>query len=233
MFPLDYITPILKPNTPSHYEGESWTALELTAKSAAKVNELIDAYNKFVSNINTSITDFKNGQIKTDELFRMEMSQKFQDFIDVIEIAYDGQNLRIEESVEYLQANFKSYVEEQVRILYEDGDLEENILNAVNNLADKFEATINDITSYKNTINLEMSDFKDEVNNTTSTFIEEANNQITNLSETASSAVSTCDEATRRALNAVDALNIAFSDINGGSPTDVEMDEDYNGGLIE
>ena len=227
------ITPILKPYIPSQYEGESFTALELTAKSAAKINEIVEAYNKFVEGVDATIVEFTSGVNKTDELFRMEMAQKFQDFIEVIEIAYDAQNLKISESVEYLRANFKEYVEEQVHNLYESGELEENLLDAVGELSTKFDGAINDIASYKNTMNAEMAAFKSEINNTTNDFIDTVDGQIETMATNAAVAVNNCNDAAAAAMTAVDALNIAFADINGGAPTDTDMADDYNGGLVE
>lgn len=233
MYNIHPITPILKPYVPSQYEGESFTALELTAKSAAKINEIVEAFNKYVEKVDATIEDFKSGVNGDEELFRMEMAQKFQDFIDVIEIAYDAQNLKISESVEYLRANFKEYVEEQVRTLYESGELEENLLDAVGELSSKFDGAINDIASYKNTMNAEMETFKGEINKTTTDFISTVDDQLETMATNAAVAVNNCNDAVAATMTAVDALNIAFADINGGTPTDADMEDDFNGGLVE
>ena len=83
-------------NRPSFYDSDSVTVLELSAEMRAKMNELIDDYNKFAEGVNVKIEEFITKQDADWETYKTAMRQEFQDFIDVINIKYDAQEARID-----------------------------------------------------------------------------------------------------------------------------------------
>lgn len=229
---VDPIPAILKPHRPSQFEGESFTALEYTAKNAAKVNELVEAYNKFIDEAEKLITDFTTGATRNEEVFRMEMAQKFQDFIDIVELKYDAQNLRITETVEYLRSTFATIVETELTEMFDAGEMDEAILNAVGDINNRFTVAVAEMAAYRDAIDEDIGAFKDEVNKTTSDFIAETESTLATISESSAAAIDDCNLATSEALNAVAALNLAIVDMDGKTPTDTDNPLEFDGGEI-
>lgn len=90
---------------PAFYETESATAIEQTAKLYGKVNEMINAYNEFVGNVETLIEEFETSVTTDMETFKVGIRQEFQDFIDVVNLAIGNQNTEISEAINYMETN--------------------------------------------------------------------------------------------------------------------------------
>lgn len=91
--------------SPAFYETESATAIEQTAKLYGKVNEMINAYNEFVGNVETLIEEFETSVTTDMETFKVGIRQEFQDFIDVVNLAIGNQNTEISEAIDYMETN--------------------------------------------------------------------------------------------------------------------------------
>ena len=76
----------LPTSSPSFYDTDSATAIEMVAKLYGKTNELVSDYNEFVDNVNTIITEFNESQSEDYETFKIAIRQEFQNFINVIDL---------------------------------------------------------------------------------------------------------------------------------------------------
>lgn len=82
----------LRPNRPSFYDTDSGTILELASTLHKTMNSLIEDYNKFVDNVNNTITEFTTESEQDRETFEIAIRQEFQDFIDVVDLKITGLN---------------------------------------------------------------------------------------------------------------------------------------------
>lgn len=116
--------------SPSFYETESGTVIEQTAKMYAKMNELVDAFNKYTNDVNTIIEEFEKSTTDDIELFKTGLRQEFQDFIDVIDlkilelnnlsvdlinqvdVKFAEQDLKIQNAETYMKSNLESVSED-------------------------------------------------------------------------------------------------------------------------
>lgn len=91
---------ILIPQTrPSVYDTESATLLELSAKLLGSMNEVIEAFNKLVTNLDVKITEFETSTTKDLEAFETAMRQEFQDFIDIVSLKQEDQLPAVERAL--------------------------------------------------------------------------------------------------------------------------------------
>lgn len=92
------------------YDSESGTVLQQMSRVYAKVQELLDAYNNFVKEINTYISEFEDGIIKDFECFKNCVIQTMNDYIQTIDTKINLQDLNIENKFEVqnelIQAKF-------------------------------------------------------------------------------------------------------------------------------
>lgn len=109
--------------TPAFYDTESATAIEMTAKIYAKVNELVADYNEFVDRINKEFNETVNSTNKDFELFRVSLRQEFQDFIDIVNIKYKGQETFIQDMYEKMIVNLSTELETITNNLIASGDI--------------------------------------------------------------------------------------------------------------
>ena len=77
---------VLPEKFPSIYDSESATAIEMVGKVYAKMRELVDSYNEFANEVNVEINQFVAQGEYDKETFKVAMSQRFQDFIDAVEL---------------------------------------------------------------------------------------------------------------------------------------------------
>ena len=88
---------------PAFYDSESGSAIEQTAKVYKAMQELIKEYNTFSEGVTKAINDHDNEIAEKLELFELEFSQKFQDFIDTVELEIEHAS---EEEIAKITAKF-------------------------------------------------------------------------------------------------------------------------------
>lgn len=136
---------------------ESKTGIEMTARLYGKMQELIESYNAFVTNINQSLEDFYTETNKNAEEFAVGLRQEFQDFIDVIELKIKDQDAQIADMVNYIKSNLGLEIQKVVKEMVEKGELSDEILEALGYVTSRLE-------------DLEESQYKISYENETITF---------------------------------------------------------------
>lgn len=71
---------------PAFYDTESGSAIEQTAKVYKAVQDLIDEYNTFSEGVSESLAEHETETAEKIQQLELEFSQKFQDFIDTVEL---------------------------------------------------------------------------------------------------------------------------------------------------
>jgi len=71
---------------PAFYDMESLTAVEQTAKIYGAMQELIDEYNTFATELNKSIEEFEKGTNQDLECFKTEMTTLIENYIKSIDM---------------------------------------------------------------------------------------------------------------------------------------------------
>lgn len=123
---------------PAFYDSESATVLQQMAKVYAKMQELLNDYNSFVNEINTTITDFQNGILGDFECFRNCIIKTMNDYIENIDTKINLQDLNIRnkfeeqdeviaQAVDYMKDNIVQTATNVINQAIEDGDLYINI----------------------------------------------------------------------------------------------------------
>ena len=124
---------------PGFYDMESATAIEQTAKLYKAMNDLVDEYNTFADSTNKIIEDFINGTNSDYELFKLEMAQKFEEFIGVVELKLGAQDKEIQDAINYMKSNIEPTIQKLIKDMNEAGELDEDILNAFDELKEYIE----------------------------------------------------------------------------------------------
>lgn len=112
---------VLNEKFPSIYDSESATAIEMTSKLYGAMREIVNEYNSFATEWNQKINEFMDSTDKDFELFRVSMRQEFQDFIDIINLKYQGQERIIEESILDIKTNLSSSILELTNEMLNSG----------------------------------------------------------------------------------------------------------------
>ena len=118
---------------PGFYDMESATAIEQTAKLYKAMNDLVDEYNTFADSTNKIIEDFINGTNSDYELFKLEMAQKFEEFIGVVELKLGAQDTEIQDAINYMKSNIEPTIQKLIKDMNEAGELDEAMLDAIDN----------------------------------------------------------------------------------------------------
>jgi len=105
---------------PTFDDRESLTAIELIGKNTTKINEIIETVNEFIDEVNKEIEEFITTSNTNYETFKVSMEQKFQDFIDVIELKCKSQDARIESGLEEVKQLALDYVSRELPVIVGD-----------------------------------------------------------------------------------------------------------------
>ena len=117
---------------PSFYDTESATVLEETAKVYGKMQELINDYESFANEVNNKITEFTTSTNEDQECFKAEITKILENYIKSID-------MKVDELTSYLKDNLTQTIETMMK----NGELDEAIVNAVNNIGDRVVALEN------------------------------------------------------------------------------------------
>lgn len=124
---------------PAFYDVESDTAVEMVGKVYDAMRELQTDYNKYVTEINQTITDFINGTIEDQECFEKRMTKVIHDYLDYLDTKLGTQDKVIADAVAYMKTNLKTSVTEVIEQMKESGELDEAILGAFDNVLAELE----------------------------------------------------------------------------------------------
>lgn len=121
----------LSDTNPSFKDHESLTAIEMIAKFYGKLNEVIDEYNSFSESTKQYIESFTNGTNQNIDVFKVNMMQKFQDFIDVIDLKIKSMDSEIDKSILAIKNNMNTEIKKITTEMHEAGEISAAILNAL------------------------------------------------------------------------------------------------------
>ena len=125
---------VLTEKNPAFYDSESKTTVEMTAKVYAKIQELIDDYNKFVDDINKEIELFEGSINNEQNCFEDKITKVIHDYIDFLDSKVANQDKVINDTIIYIKNNISSVVTQIIGEMKENGEIDEAILNSFNNL---------------------------------------------------------------------------------------------------
>lgn len=224
--PIEHIA--LKRVSPTFDDRESVTALELVGKNTTKINEIIELVNKFTIDMEKTITDFILRANKDYEAFRIEMNQKLQDFIELITLRIDKQDVHIKETIEYILENFEKYMLENIQATLEkllsEGAMDEEITNVINNYFNELKESLNGLSNEFNTYKTSNDEKVTKIENDLSTLSTDTINRFNDLQEEV-------DGIPRVSLDGYateDYVDIALENVNAeGGVYEIEIDQPY------
>lgn len=85
---------------PAFYDVESVTAIEMVSKFYSYLQNLVNDYNSFVTEVNNNIDDFESGMTHDFECFRNCIIKTMNDYIESIDIKIGLQDNTIAEAIE-------------------------------------------------------------------------------------------------------------------------------------
>lgn len=109
---------------PAFYDSESATVLQQMAKVYAKLQELIEDYNSFVNEINTTITDFQNGLLGDFDCFKNCIISTMNNYIETIDTKINLQDTEIANAIEYMKDNIVQTATTIINQAIENGTLQ-------------------------------------------------------------------------------------------------------------
>lgn len=198
---------ILRNLQPTYSDTESVTCLELVGKNTTKINEIVEVVNSFIDEVNTTIETFITDTTKDYETFKVAMEQKFQDFIDIIDLKCKDQDKHIEEELLNIKNLALEYCKEQL----------DNIKVEVEKLVDEKLAT------FKTELDESNENLKSEINTSNETFKNELIETNENLKNELTELVNNSLDSKQDTLIAGDNITIEDNVISASSENNDEM----------
>lgn len=138
---------------PAFYDMESATAIEQTAKLYGAMRELIEDYNKFVDEINAAWTEYKTEGAEDYDVFQRKMEQLYSDFVKVIEMKYQSQDMAIQDAVTKIISELPAQLETMINEMYQSGEFDNIVYRSIENLKNDFDKIVNNTNKFQQTIN--------------------------------------------------------------------------------
>ena len=176
---------VLTDKTPAFYDSESKTTIEMTAKVYAKMQELVDDYNKFIDDINKHIEDYETGVNQDLECFKTNITKTCHDYISMMDSKITSQDKIIDEAVKYMKDNLIKTIKE----LNQTGELNEEIFIAISgveseliNMQNAFEKqTTTRQTNYESTMSTRQSNYESTMTTRQNGYEKEVDDKIRGL----------------------------------------------------
>lgn len=111
---------------PAFYDTDSGTAVEQTALLYKKMQELIDNYNTFVDEINTTIEEFIANTESDQEEFEIKINQMIHDFTSLVRLEIGNQNKVLDDFINEMSDNLSNTVQVFLVDLFESGRVKLN-----------------------------------------------------------------------------------------------------------
>lgn len=139
MIRLQPLPPIALTNLqPAYYDVESVTAVEMVSKFYAYLQNLVNDYNSFVTEVNNNIDEFESGMTHDFECFRNCIIKTMNDYIESIDIkiglqdntiaeAIENQNSIIANAVDYMKNNIVQTATTVINQAIAEGDIQVSI----------------------------------------------------------------------------------------------------------
>lgn len=210
---IELIPSILKPSRPSQFDGESYTALEYVSKTAVKINECVKEFNEFID----AVQDELNTHYDEVDKMRYNIEKMYRDFIVCVDNKYKHHTKVVDDAVQYMVDNLGANIEVILTEKMNNGEFDQNILNAVNGLRNEFQTTVAVVNNY---IAESEANYR--------AFVNEANNVI----EDAHNASASAYNAVTRVDDALSAMQIAMVELDGGLPSNIDAGEEFDGGNV-
>lgn len=124
---------------PAFYDIDSKTSVGQTARLYGAMRELQEDYNKYVNEINATITAFINDVNADQEEFINSINKIMHDYIAMLDEKIKMQDEVIDENITYIKENMIESLQELLNQMVESGKLDAIILNTFNELNDRVE----------------------------------------------------------------------------------------------
>lgn len=119
--PLPYW--VLTDLQPAFYESESGTVLQQLSRIYPKIQEVINAYNDFVRDVNRYIDEFETGIINDFECFKNCIIKTMNDYIETIDTKINLQDMDIQNAINYMKDNIVATTTNVINQAIANGDL--------------------------------------------------------------------------------------------------------------
>lgn len=108
---------------PAFYDSESGTVLQQLSRIYPKIQEVINAYNDFVRDVNRYIDEFETGIINDFECFKNCIIKTMNDYIETIDTKINLQDMDIQNAIDYMKDNIVAITTNIINQAIENGDL--------------------------------------------------------------------------------------------------------------
>ena len=134
---------------PAFYETESLTAVEQTARLYGKMNELIESYNKYVEEINKSISDLETEKHADVQEFICRISCLTDNYINTVDMKIAHQDRKISEVYSQFSEDIINTFKLFLSDLHTTGELDNAIYEALDNIKVKVDNFIAECEQFK------------------------------------------------------------------------------------
>lgn len=125
---------------PAFYDLESLTAIEQTAKLYGAVRDLIETYNRFVTENKAELTELESQVDKKLRCAILTIVNLTDSYITQVNLRMNHQDRKLHEAYKSFTEDITATVDSILRQMKDDGELDQTILDAIGNLNTKFES---------------------------------------------------------------------------------------------
>ena len=130
---------VLENPTAAFYDTESGSSIEQTARVYAKMQELIEDYNKFVDDINKHIALHEAGLYESNEAFKTCIINTIENYIKSIDMKIDEQDKHINDTIVWIKENYVGYLKDIFDEKYGSGEIADIFSSVLKPAIDKLD----------------------------------------------------------------------------------------------
>lgn len=120
---------------PAFYDVESVSTVEMVSKLYAYLQNLVDDYNQFITEVNNEINVFEKSTNKDISCFKKCIKDLMTNYIESIDTKIDMQNTNISNNIQRQDKNISDSIEAQNEVIAEAIEyMKDNLQTSVTNL---------------------------------------------------------------------------------------------------
>ena len=123
---------------PAFYESESLTSVEQTSRVYAKMNELIESYNKYVEQVNAELVELETKHDADYSCTVNTIIKLTSDYMGMVDLKLTRMDRKLAENYKAFTDNVLETIQQMIDEMKANGELDAALLDAVDDLNTKF-----------------------------------------------------------------------------------------------
>lgn len=202
---------------PASYDSETATVIEMVAKLYGSMSEMIDEYNKYVTEINLALEKYYSDVDKDIEALKNQILTCQRKYHEYLDMRVDKQDKVLQEAVNEMKAGLSQTITDLIQAMVDNGEMEAIILDSLSGYDEKlsdFETRLDgsdkSFELYKDETNQKIYAINENISKSNQV-MEEFNDELSSTNDDVNDSKLSIKGLARKLMGVMESLREAFN----------------------